>query len=339
MSPLDRRSLLRTVGLLAGGAGATALLAACGQDEPATAGSGASPLRAKVQPRSPGTAGAIRDSVVDEFGLEAKHRLSLDRKAGGGPGAGQEQLLTGVLDIYAFGPLGATEVNTSGHDIVIVGPSLWNHGNWIVPADSPYQTVADLKGKKIGVQPPSSDTYRAAALASAVNGIAFDKEYQLFTGQPIANLALYERGDLDAIIAIEPNATRLVAKGNRQLASVSQLWQQGTGDTSPLFLNGVAVRRDWLAANRETAKAYVDLTVEAWQLIKKDPSLTARYHADYGIKPDEKKAIELLPERLVPLYGDVWDDTVFANIDKQIEVAVEAGVLKKRADKPVYEKL
>lgn len=338
MSQLDRRSLLRAAGLLVGGAGATALLAACGRDEPATAGTGG-PLRAKVQPRSPGTAGAIRDSVVEQYGLEAKHRLSLDRKAGGGPGAGQEQLLTGVLDIYAFGPLGATEVNTSGHDIVIVGPSLWNHGSWIVPADSPYQTVADLKGKKVGVQPPASDTYRAAALASAVNGISFARDYQLFTGQPIANLALYERGDLDAIIAIEPNATRLVAKGNRQLASVSQLWQQGTGDRSPLFLNGVAVRRDWLAANRETAKAYVDLTVEAWQLIKKDPSLTARYHADYGIKADERKAIDLLPERLVPLYGDVWDDTVFANIDKQIEVALEAGVLKKRADEPVYEKL
>lgn len=338
MSSLDRRSLLRAAGLLVGGAGATALLAACGRDEPAAADADGT-LHAKVQPRSPGTAGAIRDSVVEQFGLATKHRLSLDRKAGGGPGAGQEQLLTGVLDIYAFGPLGATEVNTSGHDIVIVGPSLWNHGSWIVPADSPYQTVADLRGKKVGVQPAASDTYRAAALASAVNGINFAREYQLFTGQPIANLALYERGDLDAIIAIEPNATRLVARGNRQLASVSQLWQQGTGNHSPLFLNGVAVRRDWLAANRETAKAYVDLTVEAWQLIKKDPSLTARYHADYGIKSEEKKAIELLPERLVPLYGDVWDDTVFANIDKQIEVAVEAGILTQRADRPVYEKL
>jgi NitT/TauT family transport system substrate-binding protein len=337
-TPLTRRSLLRAAGLLAGGAGAATLLTACGADEPAAAGGGGTP-GAKGQPPSPGTAGAIRDSVAEQFGLEAKHGLRLDRKAGGGPGAGQEQLLTGVLDIYAFGPLGATEVNTSGHDVVIVGPSLWNHGRWIVPADSPYQSIADLKGRKVGVQPPSSDTYRAAALASAVNGIRFDREFKLFTGQPIANLALYERGDLDAIIAIEPNATRLVAAGNRQLASVGELWQKGTGDSSPLFLNGTAVRRDWLAANRETAKAYVDFTLEAWRLIKQDPALIGKYHADYGVPAGEKKAIELLPGRLAPVYADGWDDTVFANLEKQIDLAIEVGVLKKRADKPVYEKL
>ncbi|MFI9643433.1 ABC transporter substrate-binding protein [Micromonospora sp. NPDC051925] len=335
-TPLTRRSLLRAAGLLAGGAGAATLLTACGADEPVAAGGTRS---AKVQPRSPGTAGAIRDSVAEQFGLEAKHGLSLDRRAGGGPGAGQEQLLTGVLDIYAFGPLGATEVNTSGHDVVIIGPSLWNHGRWIVPADSPYQSITDLKGKKVGVQPPSSDTYRAAALASAVNGIRFDRDFKLFTGQPIANLALYERGDLDAIIAIEPNATRLVGSGNRQLASVDELWRKGTGDSSPLFLNGTAVRRDWLAANRETAKAYVDFTLDAWQLIRKDPTLIGKYHADYGVPADERKAIELLPERLAPVYADVWDDTVFANLEKQIDLAIEVGVLKKRADKPVYEKL
>ncbi|MDI5939572.1 hypothetical protein QLR68_15755 [Micromonospora sp. DH15] len=96
-TPLTRRSLLRAAGLLAGGAGAATLLTACGADEPAAAGGGGT-RSAKVQPRSPGTAGAIRDSVAEQFGLEAKHGLRLDRKAGGGPGAGQEQLLTGVLD-------------------------------------------------------------------------------------------------------------------------------------------------------------------------------------------------------------------------------------------------
>jgi len=335
---MNRRSFLRTTGLLAGGAGAASLLAACGDDAAPAAAGGT--LKAKVGPRTPGTAGAVRDSIVDRFGLAKKHNLELDRKAGGGPGAGQDQLLTGVLDIYAFGPLGATEVNTSGHDVVIVGPSLWNHGNWIVPTDSPYQTIDDLKGRKVGVQPPSSDTYRAAALAAAVNGIDFAKEFQLFVGQPIANLALYERGDLDAIIAIEPNATRLVAPGkNRQLASVSELWQKGTGDTSPLFLNGTAVRRDWLEKNRETARAYVALTLDAWAAVKQDPTLPAQYHADYGIEDGEKAAIELLPSRIIPVYADRWDDSVFANMEKQIDVAIEAGILKKRADKPVYESL
>lgn len=336
---VSRRRVLQAGAALIGGLGLGALLTACGEATTAVGADG-NPLRPiKIGAVQPGTAGSVIDPITAAFGLDTKHGLDLRRDGGGGVGTGQENLLTGLLDTFAFGPLGATEANISGHDVVIAGPQLWNHGRWLVPADSTAGSVADLRGKRIGVQPAGSDTYKAAALALAVNGIDFEREFQIFPGQPIANLALYERGDLDAIIAIEPNATRLVAQGNRQVATVSELWQQGTGDRNPLFLNGAAFNRPWLESNRDTAARFVALRSEANSLITTDPALLGQHYEAFGIPADEEAAIALLPERLRDIYPSVWDQSVFTNMDKQIQVALDIGLLSRAAERPVYESL
>ncbi|WP_198037042.1 ABC transporter substrate-binding protein [Nocardia sp. BMG51109] len=338
---VSRRQALRAGSALIGGLGLGALLAACGAaDSGPTLDANGNPLRRiKIGVVQPGTAGSVVDSVTSEAGLDIAHGLKLVRDSGGGVGTGQENLLTGLLDTFAFGPLGATEANNAGHDIVIAGPQLWNHGRWLVPEDSDIDSVEDLRGKRVGVQPASSDTYKAAALALAVNGIDFERQFQIFPGQPVANLALYERGNLDAIIAIEPNATRLVAQGSRQIATVSDLWQKGTGDASPLFLNGAAFRRSWLADNRDTAAAFVALRTEANSLITADPTLLSKHAEAFGIPANEEAAIELLPQRLAGIYPSAWDESVFTNMDKQIQVALDIGLLKSRAQTPVYEAL
>lgn len=337
---VTRRQALRAGGVLIGSLGLGAFLAACGSDSAAAVDESGKPLSPiKIGAVQPGTAGSVIDPITDEFDLATKHGLNLVRDGGGGVGTGQENLLTGLLDTFAFGPLGATEANNAGHDIVIVGPQLRNHGRWLVPADSDITSVEDLRGKRVGVQPASSDTYKAAALGLAVNGIDFEREYQIFPGQPIANLALYERGDLDAIIAIEPNATRLVAQGSREIATVSELWQKGTGDTNPLFLNGAAFQRSWLENNRETAANFVALRTEANSLITADPSLLSKHYEAYGIPETEEAAIELLPQRLADIYPSTWDESVFANMDKQIQVALDIGLLESMSARPVYETL
>ncbi|WP_328394249.1 ABC transporter substrate-binding protein [Nocardia sp. NBC_00416] len=338
---VNRRQALRAGAALFGGLGLGAFLVACGADAGrAAVDANGNPLRPiKIGVVQPGTAGSVIDPITDQFGLGTKHGLDLIRDGGGGVGTGQENLLTGLLDTFAFGPLGATEANVSGHDVVIVGPQLWNHGRWLVPADSDVTSVQDLRGKRIGVQPAGSDTYKAAALGSAVNGIDFEREFQIFPGQPIANLALYERGDLDAVIAIEPNATRLVAQGNRQVATVSELWQKGTGDSNPLFLNGAAFNRRWLDQNRDTAARFVALRSEANALITADPALLAEHYEAFGVPADEEAAIALLPERLRDIYPSAWDQSVFANMDKQIQVALDIGLLSRTAQRPVYESL
>lgn len=330
-------ALTRRAALGLFGAAGLVLLDACSSSGADTGGS--EKLSIKVQTFTAGTASAIRGSIIEQFGLEKKYGLNVVHAGGSSFTSTLDPLLANVVDASEYGPVNTTNADLKGHDVVVVGPSLYNHARWLVPASSSARSIKDLRGKRVGVQPASSNTYQAAQLAAAVNDIEFAKDFKLFPGEPIASLALFQRGDLDAIIAIEPNATRIVAKGARQLATVSELWQQGTGDSAPLVLQGVGVRRSWLAdaKHKADAAAWVKLLTAINQHIHDQPDLLSKYHTVYGVPAAEKAAIALLPKRLPQIYSTDWTQQSFANIDKQVEVAQQLGLVKAKASKPVYE--
>lgn len=335
MSDAGRVSRRAMLGLF--GAAGLAVLDACTSSAAKTAGG--EKLTIKVQNFSAGTASAIRPSIIERFGLEKKYDLHVAHAGGSSFTSTIDPLLANIVQASEYGPINSTAADLKGHDVVVVGPSLYNHARWLVPESSSAKSIKDLRGKKIGVQPSSSNTYQAAQLAAAVSGLDFADDFKLYPGEPIASLALFQRGDLDAIIAIEPNATRIVAKGARQLATVSELWQQGTGDSAPLVLQGIGVRRSWLAkpGNKDATIAWIKLQTEVHQLIRSNPDLLATYHSVYGVPDSEKAAIELLPKRLPEIYSTDWTSATFTNLDKQIDVALRLGLIKGRADQPVYE--
>ncbi|GAA4535558.1 ABC transporter substrate-binding protein [Pseudonocardia xishanensis] len=318
---LDRRSLLRA-GLFGAGLVATApLLAACGGAP--TGGT----LAARVEDTQAGTAGAVIRPISEQNHLVGN--LDLTYVAGSGPGDVQNKLLSGALDVASMGPLGAVVAGEAGADLVIFSTSLNNHVRWLVPENSPYRTIADLRGKKIATPPNNSDAFRSTQLAVAVNGGDLAADHQLFPGAVLAGLALFDRGDVDAIVTIEPNATRLVGKGARQLATVGELWSQGTGeDPNALFLNGQGATRTWVDGNRETAAALATLRLKAHQVVQENPQVLADLADAYGIPAEEKAAIALLPERMKNVYPVAWGESVFANLRRQTEVAQQVGLIK-----------
>lgn len=324
-----RRALLRQGAVAAGGLSLAGWLAACGSGD--SASSGAIRLSLPVQ----GGAGSVWRSVIEQDGL-------LDGApdvtwVGGDPGQVQTQLLAKTVDFTVFGSVTAAQANAKGNDVLLVGPAINNHGRWLVPANSPYKTPKDLRGKKVASQPSNSDTFVQAAIVAALGGDDLKKDYKLFFGAPAAGVALFQRGDVDAIIAIEPSATRLVAAGAREIARVGDLWQQHTSSTRPMLLNGRAVRRDAYDGRREDYKKIVDAFTQANAAIKENPQLLVRYASKMGLKPTEKKAIALLPERLKDIYPDTFDAETIKGLDLQIDKAVELGLLAAKPKRPVYE--
>ncbi|MFJ8795171.1 ABC transporter substrate-binding protein [Streptomyces sp. NPDC102462] len=331
---LGRRTLLRSGGAALTAAGLGSLLAACGGSDSGGKGDGS----AKVEDTQAGTAGAVIRPIS-----ERRHLVSADLKltyvAGTGPGDVQNKLLSGALDVASMGPIGAAVSLAAGADVLIFSTSLANHVRWLVPANSPYRTIQDLRGKQIATPPKNSDAYRSTQLACAVNGIDFENEYKAHPVAVLAGLALFERGDVEAIVTIEPNATRLVAKGARQITTVTELWQQGSGSGSALFLNGQGAKRSWVEKNEKTARALAKLRLEAHQYIHDKPQILAELHQYYGIPASEKKAIALLPERLAGIYPTEWGGASFTNMREQLEVAARTGLIKSLPDKTVYRDL
>jgi NitT/TauT family transport system substrate-binding protein len=173
-------------------------------------------------------------------------------------------------------------------------------------------------------------------MAAALAKLDLANDFQVIHGPATANLALFDRGDVEAVITIEPTATRLVAAGAREIARVGDMWRDATGDPHPLFLVGNTADVDWLGANRATAAAVAKLFTSVNEEIHAHPERLVEFHSAFGIPDTETATIALLPSRLRDIYATAWDASVFANLDKQIDVAVKLGILPKRPAQPVY---
>jgi len=296
----------------------------------------AADTRIRVTDGGPGTAGAIWRPLIDSGRFPLPKGLAVEW-VNGTPGQVQIQLATGAANVSVFGALGVAELAPRGSDIVIFGPALNNHGRWIVRDNSPYRSPKDLIGKTVATLHEASDTFRHARLAAQLNGIDLKKDVKLIFGAPTANVALFERGDVDAVITIEPTATRLVARGAREIARVGDMWREATNDPAPLFLIGQAAHRQWAEQNRDLARAIAGNLVEIHRDLHAHPERLAELHKEFGIPDGERAAIELLPKRIIDIYSVDWGKPVFANIDRQIDEAVKAGILARRPDKPVYD--
>lgn len=284
----------------------------------------------------PGTAGAIWRPLIDNGAVKRPDDLAF-AWVKGTPGQVQLQLTTGAAHIGVFGALGVAEIAPRGSDIVIFAPALNNHGRWIVRDNSPYTSPRDLIGKTVATQHEASDTYRHARLAALLHGIDLKKDVKVVFGPPTANVALFERGDVDAVITIEPTATRLIARGAREIARVGDMWREATGDQAPLFLIGFAAHREWAEKNRKITSAVAQIFADLHRDLKKRPDRLSELHQEFGIPANEKAAIELLPRRLIDIYATDWNKDVFANIDRQIEAAVGAGILAEKPPRSVYD--
>lgn len=324
MPTLNRRSLIRAGFLSAAVLGAAPLLGACS----------GSLERPKVQDSEVGTASAVLRPIAERFGLD--EGLDLEYIAGTGPGDVQNKLLSGALDVSSFGPIGAAVSAGADADVVLFSPGLNNHVRWLVAENSFYRTPQDLRGKAIATPPNNSDAYRSAQLAAAVNGTDFEADHTIHQGAVLNGLALFERGDVEAIVTIEPNATRLVAQGARQIATVDELWRQGSGQSEPLVLNAQGALRSWVEENREAATAIDDLRREVHRHIHDEPQLLAELHESYGIGADEPDAIALLPERLLDTYPLEWGETTFANFQAQLDKAVELGIIDSPPEQELF---
>ncbi|WP_157792884.1 ABC transporter substrate-binding protein [Bordetella genomosp. 8] len=284
---------------------------------------------------SPGSAGSAWQPLIDRFHLNTDPALRLNWVTAD-PGKMQVQLSAGSLDVGVFGAVGLATLANRGSDIVLFGPALNNHGRWIVRGDSGLRAPKDLVGKTIATTAETSETYQQARIAASLIGVDLKKDVKVIHGSPTANLALFERGDVDGIITLEPTATRLVGRGAREIARVADIWKQATGQHDDPFLVGLAASRAWFDANKATAAQLALLFQRVNGSIEQDPQRLRLIHRELGLKADETRAIELLPERLGPAYATRWDASVFATIDKQIQVAVQLGLLDRAPARKIY---
>jgi ABC-type nitrate/sulfonate/bicarbonate transport system substrate-binding protein len=286
----------------------------------------------RIADTATGNAGALQARLIDAMPASLKEGLNIEWVTGN-PGQMQVQLISGTLDVAFSGAIGTVDLNARGADLVLFGPGTNLHIRWIVRGDSPYFAPRDLIGKRIATQAEGSEQYKLSRVISARSGIDLKRDVEVIFGPATANLALFERGDVEGVLLPEPTATRLVARGARQIAHLGELWQKANNTDIPTFLVGLAARRRWVEDNRDAATQIARLFTLANRSIHNQPTLLIDHAAELGVPKAEVEAIRLLPERMADAYTTGWNKPLLDLIDRQTALAVEAGVLPHLPDK------
>ena len=273
-------------------------------------------------------------------GIYAKHGISVDIDAR--PFAGfLAGLPTKQCMSVTYPGMDAIEKINEGVDWVITGPGLTVVQDVIVLKDSPYKTVADLRGKKFGTFSTGAGSFKAAQIAmiAAFNfDVVKDTQLQQVAG-PALN-KLLERGQVDAII----NASSLTMAAESQpdkfrvLFSPNDYWRKETG--YPIVWSGPIVAwRSWLNEDKARARNYAAATVESFKWLEKPANLetVVKNHGELAGVTNSTQIDEYklwLTKKQIFLTS--WDKNTVDAQWQFLELAKKTGIIKKVPAKDKY---
>jgi ABC-type nitrate/sulfonate/bicarbonate transport system substrate-binding protein len=307
---VDRRAFLRA------GAVSTALALA----PPRRAAADVAPL---TFASSTATVGLVTQ-VVRRLELEKKYDVKLDLKILDPAGAEKTVLLRQV-DAGLFPVLTAADVASKGQEIVLFAPLLYMHTYVLVWNEAPYQTFADLRGKRIGSLDKVSGAYRGLQMLAARAGLDYERDFQPVTGPPPALVTFLQRKQVDALAIHEPVTTKLLAEGKfRSVMGLNEEWKK-TGKGDWLFICAGA-HRDWLTKNRAVARRVADMLLDALRQIHRNPDLIEAEAEFLALRT--KAEIDLGKERMLRIFPTEWNDAAVAGAMDAVREAARLAQIK-----------
>jgi ABC-type nitrate/sulfonate/bicarbonate transport system substrate-binding protein len=185
--------------------------------------------------------------------------------------------------------------------------------------------LADLKGKKVGTLDRISMSYTSLAVVAKMEGLDLDQDFKLTLSPPPVLMALFTRGELDALAIFEPLVTRLVSEGYGEMMRLDRFWREHTGQM--MVALAVGAHEDWLGSHPGAARKLFRTLMDAMAAIQASPkSIVQEHRQSLMIENDEQ--LQRLTERMPRLYTAKWDREVIDNMSSLLKKNVELGLLK-----------
>jgi NitT/TauT family transport system substrate-binding protein len=244
----------------AGPAGAAPKAAPGAAAEPA----GRAPLRKLTLPYSPVEASstplwiAVEDKLFERYGLDVELQFV------GGSSAILQAMMGGQFDLGGIGGGDVAPLRTAGGDVVMIGTymAVFSQEGLSRPE---LQTVADLRGKTLGVTRLGSSSHYATIAMLASGGLRSDDATMIQTGGVGESLAALLSGNIDGAMLGFPQNLEARKAGYRPLVNFQQL-----GDYGQFPQNVLGARESWLRepANRAVALQMLRALTDALALAK-----------------------------------------------------------------------
>jgi len=183
------------------------------------------------------------------------------------------------IDVTAVGIVPFIAGLAQGVDWVTIGidTELPPAEGFVARKDSGVNTLADLRGKKIGYFRASTSHY-GLLMALKRNNIPVS-EVTLLHMPPAQQVAAMLNRDIDAAAVWEPWMQRMVHDANGKIIAMEA--DIGVYTAVAVY----AARREWMQSNREAARRFLKALVMAYDALEKDRNVVIKAFADEaGIK-------------------------------------------------------
>lgn len=224
-----------------------------------------------------------------------------------------EALNAGSLDITSTAESPAIFAQAAGAPMVYLATSVPRPKGiaFLVPADSPIQSIADFRGRKIALQ-KASLAYYILIKALKEEGLSLDDISPAYLPPPEANVA-FSQAQVDAWVVWEPYIGRVEQSGAGRVLrfgdelvdvggfySASRTFAEGHPDFVKLFLAEVQKAEKW---GNEHPREQAELLAEETQ-IEVDTLEKIVSRQTYGILPITEQVV-VTQQRVADMYFDL----------------------------------
>jgi len=302
---------------------ATALYLSVGATAPAIAGQALQPVN--IATNASGQSGYIA-SLIEAKGVDVKYGIKITNLMMDFTEAANAVKL-GRAMASAMQPSTAVNLVKSGTDIRLITPQIWSGNSWVVKKDSPYKSLVELRGKKIGNFARVTGAYFFSAVIAKERKLDIEKDFQNVPAETGALIALLERGEVEAINMFEPHTTRLVLSGRyRVLLDFDIELEQIFG--APPLKSSIGMLKETVEKQPALVKAIRGAYVDAIKMIKAgqdEDYFKVKSKELFNLSTAEEIAAGIKQNRLN--YADIWGDAFFQSQNKILQSGISLGLL------------
>lgn len=173
----------------------------------------------------------------------------------------------GAVDVIVSDWVWVNRQRAAGQDYTLF-PYSTAVGSVLVKADSPIKTLADLKGKKLGVAGgPNDKSWLLLRAYAKQQGIDLNKEATIqFAAPPLLN-ELIQRNELDAVLNFWHYAARLQDAGLKPLITIPQVLD-GLGIKAQVPLIGWVFSEKWANEHNAAMKGFLQASFAAKKILQ-----------------------------------------------------------------------
>jgi ABC-type nitrate/sulfonate/bicarbonate transport system substrate-binding protein len=255
----------------------------------------------------------------------------------------------GHADVVSVGSFEVPELEKqTGVKSVIFGRYNIARAVIAVRKDSPYQTLSDLKGKKITTFTAVSDALLWGSMVKKSEGIDFkaedgDFEFVLTDVQNMASLVA--KGDAEACICLPDFAIKELKSGDLRILydgqSDGEKFQADIAEGHPgPAINVFVAREDWFRDHPKEAEFFLSVWergIQEWNEHRDE--IIAAYPQDFAAqnKDDEKWIGNYLDDHNWFMDSVYLDDEWIAGENQVFDLLKETGFMEKEQEPPPFE--